>query len=630
MFHERVKTHPQEFPKTIKQLVEIQKKMLKKFDFLEEKGKKCVDWIEKFCILTEGEKSGQKVKLLLWQKWFIYSIFCFYGYFDEEQFDENGESVGIKQTYSRVVKDVLLIVASGNAKTSLYAFINAYILYQNEFVAPNIFIGSNSHQQSRICFDATMKCIQNNRFLNQFARIIDSRSIIQVEKNHSKLIAMSSDGGNQEGIIPSVIVLDEIHVMKNGSYAKNLRKSTKRSDLLILEGSTHGMVRGGYLDERIDLARRILEQDVEVQDYRKLFVLFEQDNEEEVFEAYKNNDFSIYKKSNPSLGFAVNTTMLKEKVAEMLNDPRTKAVNLTKNFNIPQNAENCFFSKNECITKPFNEEIFNNAPVFVGLDMAWTRSPQSDLAVIRIMMVNPFTEERFNKDFYFLPKYYDEGDGIKQDMIKLKSKEDSNIPFDRKNKIYGYELYKNHGDVVILDEELQEEFVNLYGEQARFDLTGVTENFIIYFIAYIELKYNFRICKFGLDPNKATQIESFFNSNIQSLDGKDVCVKFMMERTNISNPIIERVKDLRSRGLVYNNNKLTELHFASTRTKESSNGFHLVNSKRERKDGVIGECACESAYNVFTTNKFTGEANLQMLKEWWIENEERIKSQISL
>ena len=88
--------------------------------------------------------------------------------------------------------------------------------------------------------------------------------------------------------------------------------------------------------------------------------------------------------------------MLTGKIREMIDDPSKRTVNLTKNFNIPQNGESSFFSKDECMTNIFNEEIFCNAPVFIGLDMAWTRSPSADLACVSLLMVNPFTERRYD------------------------------------------------------------------------------------------------------------------------------------------------------------------------------------------------------------------------------------------
>ena len=93
-----------------------------------------------------------------------------------------------------------------------------------------------------------------------------------------------------------------------------------------------------------------------------------------------------------------------------------------------------------------------------------------------------------------------------------------------------------------------------------------------------------------------------------------------MEDKKISNPIIESTKDKRARGLVYNNNKLTELHFASAQAKVSDTGITFTNSIRERKDGVIINLAARSAYHVFTSNNKTGAGNLAVLKEWWINS----------
>nr|DAM79311.1 MAG TPA: Large Terminase [Caudoviricetes sp.] len=632
-FIERSKKYPDEYPEKIHKQIKMQEEMLHLFEFREERGKRCVDWIEKFCILTEGENAGKPVKLLLWQKWFYYSIFCFYGEFEEPEYDTSGNEVGKKIKVSRVVNDVMLLIASGNAKTTTIAFLNTYMLYSPEFASPNIFIGSNSHQQSRICFDCTMEIIKKNRMLKKYARIVDSRSRISVEKTNSLLVAVSSDGDNQEGIIPAVIEIDEIHVMKDSAYADNLRKSTKRSDMLIIESSTHGTVRGGYLDIRYDYATKVLDGETEDRQYRSFFAIFEQDSENEVFEAYRSKKYDVFKKSNPSLGFAVDTTMLTGKIREMIDDPSKRTVNLTKNFNIPQNGESSFFSKDECMTNRFDEEIFCNAPVFIGLDMAWTRSPSADLACISLLMVNPFTEKRYYKDIFFLPKYYNYqsmDDGALHskllDMIELKSKQDSNILYNKKEKKYGYQLYANKGDVVIIDEALCKKIVDIYGVNAKPDMTGVTEDFIIYYLAYLELLMGIQIVKFGLDPNKASKIEAYFNANVATIDNRDLCVKFQMEKSSISNPVLEKMKDVRAQKKVFCNNRLTELHFAEAQKKETSTGFKLVNPKNSRKDGVIAEAAAESAYNVFTTNKFTGSKNMELLKDWWRENEERINA----
>lgn len=623
---DQCENNPQYCSKELLLLIKKQRKLLEKYDFIESKGKDCVDWIEKFCLLVDGENAGQPVRLLLWQKWFIYSIFCFYGYFETEVFDDFGVVTGTEQKYQRLINDVLLVVASGNAKTTLVAMINAYCLFSKEFTACKIFIGSNSYKQSRLCYDTTSKILYKNKNLRTYVNFRDSYGELEIKQNGAKLQAMSSDGSNLEGIIPTILIIDEIHEMKTSAYADNLRKSIKRDDFLVIETTTEGTVRGGYLDNRVEYAENILNDTSEVANDRKLFVIYKQDSVEEIIKAYEENDVRIYLKSNPSLSKAVSVNLLKDKVKDMINDNNQRVTILTKNFNIPQNPITSFFTEKECRTKPFDESIFYNAPVFLGLDMAYTRTADNDLTCLELLTVNPLTNEEYCKDIYFLPKYYRHfernNDGaleeIVEDMVKAKSKVDSNILYNKKADIYGYNLYAQKGDVVIVDEELVETLVKEFGEQARTECDGITEEFIIYYIAHLELKYKWFICKFGLDPNKASKIMAFANANIPSQDGKPPVVEFRMENKLHSNPIIQSTKEVRARGLVYNNNKLSELHFAAAQAKEDSYGnITFTNAMRSRKDGVIANLSARSGYNVFTTNKFTGSQNLENLKVWW-------------
>lgn len=631
-FIEDVEKRPEEYSDKIVKQVALQRKMLKKYDFIEEKGKKCVDWIEKYCYLTEGEKAGSRVKLMLWQKWIIYSIFCFYGDIETEIFDENGEYLGIGKKYQRIVNDVLIVIGSGNSKTTFIAFVVAYVMYSNCLPSPKVYIGSNAYKQSKICFDVVKKVIERNPVLSQYAKIRQTIGEIEIPQTNAKVIAMSSQGDNYEGIIPALLIIDEIHAMPTNTYASNLRKSTKRSDKLIIELTTQGICRGGYLDERLELANSLLNEESPQSDDKKFFAIFEQKNEEEVFKAFETNNIKIWRKANPSLGVAVSVEELKDKVKAMINDPKQKVTTLTKNFNIPQNPITSYFSEIECRTKPFNEDIFYGAPIFLGLDMAYTRNPSNDLTCLKMLMVNPFTGEEYSKDFYFLPRWYeeeiknkDEIEIIKKDMLIEKSKVDTNILYNKRQKKYGYEMYAKRGDLVVLDENLRQEMSKCFGQEVFFDMTGITEDFILLFITYLENKYKWILCKFGLDPNKASKISSVSEKAIRSLDTKNPVIQFRMENKKISNPIIVATKDIRSQRKVYNNNRLTELHFANAQAKEDQFGsITFVNPKYARKDGVIAELSARSAYNVFTTNKDTGEANTEFLKNWWKANEVRI------
>jgi len=623
-YHKNVEENPGRFSKDILRMVSIQKAMLKIYDFLPEKAEAVVSWIEKYCVLPEGERIGEPVTLMLWQKWIIYSIFGFWGWIEEDAYDDIGNVVGTHKKYLRVVNDILMVIASGNTKTTFMGFLNAYLLYaQKSYPAARVYIGSNARNQSRLCFDATQRIIQKSKSLMKLRpRFVPSLNTIEIPRLNSLIMAMSSDGSNFEGIIPTNIIIDETHEMKTSQYADNLRKSIKRDDSFVFEVTTMGTVRGGYLDNRLEYAEKILSK--EADNHRFFCCIFRQDSEDEVIRAYESGDMSALLKSNPGMGTAVSATLLGNKIKEMIDDPTKRTVTLTKNFNIPQNPETCFFSNIECQAKPFDESIFMGAPVFLGLDMAYTRSPENDLACLSLLTVNPITEEEYFKDFYFLPRYYERqvnnNGGVtteRLDMVSAKSKVDTGIIYDKKASKYGYQMYADRGDVVIVDELLVNSLVEKYGAEAYLDCTGITQKFILYFLAHINSIYGFHTCKFGLDPNKASEIEGFVNSNIQSVDGFPPAVKFIMERYDISGPIMESAKQIRARGLVHCNNKLTELHFANAQVKPRGDSFVLTNPKLSRKDGVIAQLAARSAYNVFVNNSKTGAKNKQLLIEYW-------------
>lgn len=631
-FHE----HRSEYGHKIQQLIDRQKVMLEKYDYKPEIPAKICDWIERWCILTQGENSGEHVHLSLVQRWFYYSIFGFYGNIEVPKVDDTGAVIGTETKYVRIVNDVLYVVASGNAKTTALAWLNCYLLMHEIIPTCNIFIGSNSYKQSRLCFDTTLDVIRSNRKLERCFRLNPSIGQITEKTTRAVLTAMSSTGENQEGIIPAVVEIDEVHAMKTSDYADNLRKSTKRSDMLVVEMTTQGTVRGGYLDQRMDYATKILDGTAEEPNDRFLPIIFEQDTEQEIYDAYHGKlPITTLRKSNPLMGKAVSVELLLEKIRDMINDPAKRSTTLTKNFNIPQNPTTSFFTEQECRTKPFDEAVFINAPVFLGLDMAYTRHPEDDLASITILLYDPITERRYFKDIAFIPKYWHrtekDADGNIQvfddDMVRAKSKVDTAIPYNERTKRYGYNDYAQHGDIVILNEKLQADMVAVLGDQARFDLTGITEQFIIYYLAYLESKYHWTVLKFGLDPNKASNIMGFAQSAIRSIDGRDPVVQFRIENRTHSEMPIASVKESRSRGLVYNNSKLSELHFASVNSKENSNGaIVFTNPKRQRKDIVISELSAESARLVFLTNKFTGADNIALLRGWWLENGDRIES----
>jgi hypothetical protein len=77
----------------LKELIEVNKNI--EYDCYE--AERSVKWIENYCRHYEGDQAGEKIKLAIWQKAFLNSLFGFFHYESSEIMDDLGEIIEIKQ-----------------------------------------------------------------------------------------------------------------------------------------------------------------------------------------------------------------------------------------------------------------------------------------------------------------------------------------------------------------------------------------------------------------------------------------------------------------------------------------------------------------------------------------------------
>lgn len=581
--HKEVENNPDAFPETIKQRIELEKKFLKKYEFDNEIVVASVMWIHKNIKIVDGPYKGESLRYSLVQKWVLANIIAWK--------EKDG---------TNVTKDILLMVASGFGKTTFQSSLNALFLNVPEILGDTqIYLGANTRQQSKLCFDTTNEMLKNTKFRYDFNYRPSSNEIVQKNSN-ARIRAMSSKGDNFEGIIPSLVSIDEIHPMLTAKYVDNFRKNrTKNPNLIVIEQTTQGDVRGGYLDTKLEVARKTLSG--EIKNDSKCYIIFENESIEEVIEAYKTKNRNILRKSNPNIGTENNNqeVVLFEAIKEMIDDPSKRATTLTKNFNIPQNKEQSFFSREECEALSFDENIFYGKPVFFGIDVAYTEQIHGDLTCFTIKYFNPNTNKKYEKDYYFLPKYYLDKDQNKHLMVPDKSQYDG----------IDYQYFIDRGDVILVD------------------ATEITQKYLIDFIMDKMKNLRLKVLKFGYDPNKAEQIALHFNALTKN---QQFCIKFLAERKVWNQESINYIKDSRKMKEVYNNNRFTIINYAVAQKKEDSNGYIIiVNPSKTRKDGVSAHLAATSAMlNGWLSQKSKdGKFNIDNLKNMCPENEENYEGE---
>lgn len=465
-----------------------------------------VEWIERFCLLEDGKP----IKLALWQKAFINSIFGIFFYEDEEVRDGDGAVLGVERVRKRLTQEVFLMVGSGNGKTALLSCINYYTMFGLGLNSPKLFIASNSHQQSKLCFDMTKTMLKKNKALLKKVSIKESLSEITIKSNDGYIRALSSKGNNHEGIKPDVVVFDEVHAFKDEKLVTDLKKNiVKNPNALMVEITTNGHVRGRYLDNRLDFLRAVTSERVDAKRTRAW--IFEQDTKEEIFECINNAQ-----KSNPQMGITISKNDLQTRLETALASRSEMASILAKNFNIPQLGFDMFFEAEECKTNIYDENELVGKVCVLGLDMALT----TDLACLTFLTSD------------------DEGNDLVKSYFFTHSEDIEQRS--QKDKV-DYKYFESIGELIVLDgNKIQEEKVyEFLVDKVR------------------ELQIKIALC--GVDPMYA----SYIISELERIGGNGYVVSMNNAQRRLNSPTIQELKlDLSSKKIKFNS-KLLEIHLAA-------------------------------------------------------------------
>lgn len=153
------------------------------------RGERDCRFIEKYCVIPEGDDVGKPVKLADFQVSFILSIY------------DN----------PHVTRTAILTMARKNAKTGTISFINIVHLVGPEAKQNSrIESGAMSRKQAAEVFNYTSKCIELSPKLRTICKIIPStKTIVGIPMNVTYQ-ALSADADTAHGGSPIVAIIDEV------------------------------------------------------------------------------------------------------------------------------------------------------------------------------------------------------------------------------------------------------------------------------------------------------------------------------------------------------------------------------------------------------------------------------------
>lgn len=383
-YYQRIKDGSETVGEFIRLLMEYLVKGLeeKSFFYDQKKANAAIEWIELHGFHTEGRLAPNNLKLELWEKAFVASLF---GIVDKNNL--------------RQFREVLLVIARKNGKSLLAAAIAKYVwwldggfgakiyniapkLDQADIVYNNIWqmcLLDPEYQQKKL--EYSEKDIHNQKVKDDSDLPKHRQTDLSIMATNSTVKKIAFSAKKSDGFNPSLCICDEIaswegdaglkqyEVMKSGTGA--------RDEAIILSCTTAGYINDSIYDELVKRATRFLKGDSK--ETRLLPFLYMIDDVE------KWNDINELRKANPNLGVSVSVDFMLEEIAIAEGSLSKKAEFLTKYCCIKQNSSLAWLTSstvNKMSGEHLNIEDFKGCYAIAGLDLSQTTDLTSACVVV--------------------------------------------------------------------------------------------------------------------------------------------------------------------------------------------------------------------------------------------------------
>lgn len=491
-----------------------------RYDFDEKPGNMRIDFIETFCKHTKSPFNGQPFILELWEKAIIQTAYGF----------------KIAETGLRRFNEVILLIARKNGKTTFIAGIDLAEFFLSKG-GVDIVCASNTSEQANILFEEINNMREQSPALSNEKRSKKNIFFIYSPKTKNKIKKLSAQSRNKDGYNIEVGCIDEVHEMTDSKVYDAIKQSqsTKKEPLIFII-TTEGTTVGGFLDNKLAYARKMLKD--EITDERVLPWLYTQDNTQEIYDDPKN-----WVKSNPSLGVVKLPSYLEDVMNKSKNDHSTRVTMLCKDFNIKQVDQGAWLSFDDLNNEAKYElNTLKNSYAIGGVDLSST----TDLTAAILVIQKKDDNKKYVLAHFFMPS----------DVVKKRMEED-NVP---------YEIWIKRGFITLTD-----------GSQNDFSL--VTQ----WFMKMIQ-EHQIRPLWVGFDP---------WNSQYWIKEMEEL--GFNMEKVrqgvySLSEPMKQLEADLKNKQINYDNNPILKWCLSNTQAKVDLNGNiqpSKLNSKYKRIDGTV-------------------------------------------
>lgn len=248
-------------------------------------------------------------KLIPWQKFIIGLVHCFY---------DDGTLVYDK---------FLILMGRGGGKNGFISALSWYFTtHFHGIKGYNVDIVANSEKQAKTSFEDVYEVIDDNKKLKKVFHY--TKEIITYIKTKSYIKFNTSNAKTKDGLRPACLVFDEIHEYETYDNIKVFTSALgKKKHSRTFFISTNGNVRGGVLDDYLELAAKILNGENTTS--RMLPLLFRLDDEKEV------HIEEMWEKANPSLRYFPDLKLvMQQEYLDMESQPQLALEFMVKRMNL--------------------------------------------------------------------------------------------------------------------------------------------------------------------------------------------------------------------------------------------------------------------------------------------------------
>ena len=339
-------------------------------------GDHAIRFIESFCRHYEGEHAGQLVKLELWEKAFLQTLF---GWVD-------------KKTRLRRFREFFLLVARKNGKSFLSACIMVYMLVADGEAGAQCVSIATKYDQAAIVYKTARKIIEQDADLS--ALVVPIIGGMEFKLTNSTMKALASKSKTLDGLNLHYCSCDELHAQEDRNLYDVTKQGMKaRKQPIFGTITTAGFAREGIYDDLYEYALSVAKGTVA--DAHLLPVLYTLDDRAE----WTNPD--AWAKANPGLGTIKSRQQLADDVERAKHDPSCLPSLLVKDFNIQENSAASWLPwavlKNETVAEA---DYLDHTYAIGGCDLSAT----TDLTCATLLIRRPEDPQFYVLQQYFLPK----------------------------------------------------------------------------------------------------------------------------------------------------------------------------------------------------------------------------------